>query len=370
MITAMTEQETLQRTPLFEEHGLLKAKMVPFGGWQMPLLYEGILAEYQHTRRDVTIFDTCHMGEFTIAGDCQRSGLDQMVTSAIKDMPLKSCRYGLILNNNGGTVDDLIVFRLDAQQWIIVVNGATTKKDREHFKKNLTSQTTFQDISLQMGKIDIQGPRSREVLNSLNPEIKKLDYYTFDFFKILGEYVLISRTGYTGELGYEIFYPWGKMRDLWRELLKNPLVKPAGLGARDVLRLEMGYSLYGHELEEDISPLEAGLNRFIDWNKEFIGKKALLEQKDQGPNRTLTGLLSKTRRSPRARHKIYASSGEEIGVVTSGSFSPSEECGIGLGFIKTGQAQKGQDVCFGDQDNKMEAVICGRSFFKQGSLKN
>ena len=165
--------------------------------------------------------------------------------------------------------DDLIVFRLEERKWFLVVNGATAEKDAKHFQEHLTEGAAFKDVSFQTGKIDVQGPLSRNVLSSFVAEIEKLDYYTCDYFDLLGERVIISRTGYTGELGYEIYFPWGKTKDLWGALLEHENVKPAGLGARDILRIEMGYSLYGHELEEGISPLESGLQRFIDFEKDF-----------------------------------------------------------------------------------------------------
>jgi aminomethyltransferase len=221
---------------------------------------------------------------------------------------------------------------------------------------------------LQTGKIDIQGPLSKEVLRSFVAEIEKLDYYTFNYFDLLGENVLISRTGYTGELGYEIYFPWDKTKALWQALLQNPKVKPAGLGARDVLRLEMGYSLYGHEIGEDISPLESGLNRFIDFEKEFIGKDALLKQKKEGVKQKIIGISSKTRRAPRQGHTIYSASGEAIGIITSGTFSPCLNNGIGLGFVKTQHASNGTPIFFGDGQDKNPAVIVPRAFYKNGSL--
>ncbi len=366
----MLVQEILKKTPLYEEHVALGARIVPFGGWDMPVQYEGILAEYQHTRSAVTLFDICHMGEFTIEGDCQETGLDQLVTMSLVDLPVKTCRYGLLLNNQGGAIDDLIVFRLEQNKWFIVVNGATTQKDAEHFRKNLKQPNSFKDVSSQTGKLDLQGPLSRDVLKTLAPGIEKLNYFSFDHFDLLGERALISRTGYTGELGYEIFFPWNKTKNLWQELLKNSKVKPAGLGARDVLRLEMGYSLYGHELEENISPLESGLNRFIDFNKNFIGKEALLGQKESGLSRKLIGFVCENRRTPRAGYKIYSATEQDIGVVTSGTFSPSLNLGIGLGFVQSDHGALGEKIFVGDERNKISATITGKSFHKNTSLKN
>lgn len=361
--------DTLKRTPLYDDHISLDARMVPFGGWEMPVQYEGILAEYEQTRKRSAIFDISHMGEFIIEGDAQTSGLDRIVTMRLKDMPVNTSRYGMMLNSSGGTIDDCIVFRLGEEKWFMVVNGATTEKDAAHMRSQLKKSARFTDVSPQTGKIDIQGPLCRDVLQNLVPGIGSLEYFKFDFFELLGENVLISRTGYTGELGYEIFYPWGKTTDLWKAFLKSKDVKPAGLGARDMLRLEVGYSLYGHELSEDISPLEAGLMRFVDLDKDFIGKEALLKQQKKGVTRKIVGLISESRRSPREHHTISSEEGKSIGDVTSGTFSPFLNKGIGLGFVPTGFDEKGKKVIFGDDKNKNYANISGKIFFKGGSLK-
>jgi len=360
----------LKRTPLYDEHVKLKARMVPFGGWDMPVQYEGILDEYKHTREAVTLFDISHMGEFIIEGNLRDKGLDCIVTMPLESLPVKSSRYGLMLNDQGGVIDDLIVFRLEQEKWFIVVNGATTDKDATHFKKHLSDKARFLDVSMQTGKLDLQGPLSREVLSFLVDDVTKLDYFKFDFFNLLGEQVLISRTGYTGELGYEIFYPWDKTKQLWQALLNDQRVKPAGLGARDVLRLEMGYSLYGHEIDEHISPLEAGLKRFIDFKKDFLGKDALGKQVDQRLKRTLVGFISDSRRSPRSEQKIYSIDHQDIGFVTSGTFSPYLEKGIGLGLVPIEFNHLGAKIFFGDEKSKSPAIISEKTFYKIGSLRH
>ena len=382
----MISQEILKQTPLYEEHLRFKAKMVGFGGWDMPLQYEGILAEYEATRRQVTVFDTCHMGEFLIQGDAHKSGLDRIVTSRLSDMPLKSCRYGTALNPQGGTIDDLIIYRIAPEDWMIVVNAATIEKDAAHFLEHLTKQATFTNISFKTGKLDIQGPVSREILKEIVPGIQKLDYYTFDYFKVLGENVIVSRTGYTGELGYEIYFPWERTPDLWREIFKNSKVNPAGLGVRDVLRIEMGYSLYGHELDETISPLEAGLEKFVDFKKDFIGREALLAQKKNGVPRKIVYFTSLTRRTPRNGYHIYTPALQEAGSVTSGTFSPGLQKGIGIGFLSMDGAKSAEDFLLapppqlhattqqkagvGDEKNKIEVRLTKRPFYKSGSLKS
>lgn len=365
----MLTEEKLKRTPLYEEHVALGAKMVPFGGWEMPVQYEGILSEYEKTRQAVTVFDISHMGEFVVEGDLVESGLDKIVTMRLSDLPIKSSRYGAILNEQGGVLDDLIVFREEEKKWFIVVNASTIDKDAKHFQKHLTSKAKFRDVSSQIGKLDIQGPKSRELMQKYVPDIGKLEYYRFDYFKLLGEKVLISRTGYTGELGYEVFYPWEKTKDLWRELVYQAKVTPAGLGARDVLRLEMGYSLYGHELNENISVLESGLGKFIDFEKDFIGKNALLNQQKHGMKRKIVGIESENRKSPRQDQKVFLDSGKEIGIITSGTFAPAVNKGIGLALVDIDSAEVGKNIYFGDDKNKSPARITSKVFCKNSSLK-
>ncbi len=366
----LPETSVLKRTPLYSEHQKLHAKVVPFGGWDMPVSYEGILSEYEHTRKSVSLFDICHMGEFLIDGDPQKCGLDRVVTQRLSDMPIKTCRYGLALNDNGGVIDDLIVYRLEQEKWMIVVNGATTDKDAAHFLRHLTVRNVFKNISPLTGKLDIQGPASRDALSTLIPGIQKLNYFEFDYFNFLGERNIVSRTGYTGELGYEVYFSWERTPELWQKILENPAVKPAGLGARDVLRLEMCYSLYGQELEENISPLEAGLEKFIDFEKDFIGKNALLKQKKDGVKRKTIYFTSETRQSPRHHYKIFSSEGKEIGIVTSGTFSPALKRGIAIGFVAVNADLSSGEIYFGEENSKVAGQLSKRPFYRQGSLKN
>ncbi len=341
--------------------------MVPFGGWDMPLQYDGILAEYQHTRGHVAVFDTSHMGEFLIRGKARSCGLDRIVTQALDTLPVGTSRYGVMLNETGKVIDDLIVFRLEEEKWLVVVNAGTMEKDAAHMSRHLTGGS-FENISAATAKLDVQGPLARDVLSPFIKGMERLNYFKFDTFDVLGHNVLVSRTGYTGELGYEIFYPWDQTPRLWQALLTQG-VCPAGLGVRDVLRLEMGYSLYGHELSEDISPLEAGLERFVDWNKDFIGKEALVREKTNGPARQSVAFAARSRRSPRAGHKIYSSQGRDIGRVTSGSFSPGLGVGIGLGLVERGSCPPAALISLGEEGRLFEAEITRPPFYKKGSLK-
>lgn len=365
-----TSTEGLLNTPLVDEHIALGAKMVGFGGWNMPLQYESILVEWEYNRKGCSIFDCSHMGEFIIEGDVETSGLNRIVTQRLSDMPLNACRYGAILNERGGIIDDLIVYRLENAKWMIVVNAANIQKDADHFKKHLSPTARFTDMSAQTAKLDLQGPLSREILKTVVPNLPDLSYYTFTHVELCGTTCLISRTGYTGELGFEIYCPAEKAKNIWQTFLKNDRVKPTGLGVRDVLRIEMCYALYGHELDEAGSPLQAGLTPFIDFNKDFIGRDALLKEKASGIKRSQAFLLSESRKSPRQGHQIFTPDGKSIGIITSGSYAPGVERGVGIGLIDQGFGTIGADVLFGDDKHKSPARLVKRPFYTAGSLKN
>jgi aminomethyltransferase len=355
----------LKRTPLFDQHMALKAKMAPFGGWEMPIQYAGIIAEVRHTRNAVTIFDTCHMGEFLVKGDCLKSGLDRLLTQKLKSMPIGSCRYGFMLNNNGGIIDDLIAYRLQDDEWMMVVNAGKIPDEAAHVKANLSEESSFEDLSDSLGKIDVQGPGSLEVMGRLfGADVGKLAFYRFDMFQILGESMIVSRTGYTGEVGFEIYCPSALITDLWKMLMEEKDVKPAGLGSRDILRLEMGYDLYGMDLDESTTPLEAGLARYVDFDKDFIGKDALAARKKEGVKRARAFFMASSRRAPRHEYEIYAG-GKRVGAVTSGTFSPSLEKGIGMGFVDPGYENPGTAISIRSGGNEIEAVMAGKPFYKK-----
>ena len=366
----MENSSNLKTTPLLKEHLKLKAKMVPFAGWNMPLQYEGIVAEHNHTRTQASLFDTCHMGEFYISGDAEACGIESIFTFSLKDMPVGKCRYGAMLNERGGIIDDLLVYRISEDEWMVVINSGTIDKDAKHIQSQLKKGANFENRSEKLAKLDLQGPLSRDILSRLvTPDIKGLKYYTFGYFDILGEKNIISRTGYTGELGYELYVSAGKAVKLWNHLLKDERLKPVGLGARDTLRLEMGYTLYGQDVDEEITPLEANLERYVNLNKDFIGKDILLKQKKEGIKRLLTAFKTDSRRAPRHGYAIMKD-GKKIGEVTSGSFSPSLSCGIGLGYITVPYAKTGEKILIKGGSAEVEASITDRPFYKKSSLKN
>lgn len=330
------ETQLLKETPLAARHEALGARMVPFAGWRMPVQYRGIIEEHLHTRAQTGLFDTCHMGEFFVRGPGAAALLERLVTCRVGNLTDGQARYGLMLNPRGGVIDDLIVFRINPEEFMIVVNGGTRDKDRVWFEAHFTEfGLDFSDDSDAIAKLDLQGPASGRVLAALAGEPAALGTRRFHHVMgaIEGVPVRISRTGYTGEFGYELFFPAAAAVTLWDRLLSFSEVLPIGLGARDTLRLEKGLSLYGHELTEDLTPLEANLERFVDFDKDFIGRDALLAQKRTGLPRLLTGFLCEGRRAAREGFVIRAAGGES-GQVSSGAFSPCLTRGVGMCFIE------------------------------------
>lgn len=361
--------ESLQQTPLCSRHHDLKALMAPFGGWDMPIQYEGIIAEHAWCRSKAALFDICHMGEFIFQGDFEADGLEDVFTFSIKSIPLGRSRYGFLLNDQGGIIDDLIVFRLAEDRAMIVVNAATAGNDFAIIGARLRGGS-FSNITSATGKLDIQGPLSREVLvAAFGEQIAAIPYFKFITTRILGVDAIVSRTGYTGELGYEIFLPAEKTAELWDLLLRDQRVKPAGLGARDVLRLEVGYSLYGSDIDEGTTPLEAGLEGFVNFDKNFIGKDALQKQQREGIMRKKVAFEVIGRRSPRHHYEIDFA-GQAVGTVTSGVFSPMLGGGIGIGFVKPDYTDIGTSFIIRHERVSMEATVCELPFFKGGSLRS
>jgi aminomethyltransferase len=361
--------DEMKSTPLLPEHEGLKALIATFGGWNMPIQYEGIIAEHRWCREKAALFDICHMGEFLFRGDFITSGLEELFTFSVTGIPPGRCRYGFLLNERGGIIDDLIVFRLAENEVMIVTNASTIDKDHAAISARLKGGE-LRDISAVTGKLDLQGPLSRDVLvKAFGPEIAAIPYFKSTRMRLLGVEAIVSRTGYTGELGYEIFIPGKKVVELWRLLLADERVKPAGLGARDLLRLEMGYSLYESDIDEETTPLEAGLSAFVSFNKEFVGREALLSQQREGLNRVKTAFRVASRRSPRHHYEIWHE-GAQSGIVTSGAFSPMLGCGIGIGLVRPEAAVTGAPLTIRHGNVSMEATVCDLPFYREGSLRS
>ena len=363
-----TVKNDLKYTPLYNKHLALGARMVPFSGWQMPVQYAGIINEHNHTRTKAGLFDICHMGEFFLTGTSASRELDRLVTCRIDDMSEGRCRYGFLLNENGGIIDDLIVFKISQEKFKLVVNAGTLSKDREWIENHVSSKDIFCDESDGIAKLDLQGPKSRDVINKLlgTNVADDLKRYWFKYIDLAGERILFSRTGYTGELGYELFFPVSAAEKIWDTLIGSEEVNPIGLGARDTLRLEMGYSLYGSDIDETHTPLESNLGKFVFMEKEFIGKPALLRQEENGFKHILKGFITDGRRSARNHFKVLSSEGEQIGEVTSGAFSPCLKKGIGLCYIEKEFSATGSQIILTDGKTKIKAIISDTPFYKHG----
>ncbi|MFH2138685.1 MAG: glycine cleavage system aminomethyltransferase GcvT [Candidatus Omnitrophota bacterium] len=358
-----------KNTPLIEEHKELGAKLAPFGGWLMPIQYTGIIAEHNWTRSSCSLFDICHMGEFIIHGNPDENNLEKIITLNIKKIECSSCRYGFILDENGGIMDDVIIYKIEPDKYMLVVNAATTDTDLLHLRMNIPEKFEIENLSPKLAKLDLQGPCSRDVLSAIAGDgIASLKYYSFGKFSVLGEEIIISRTGYTGELGYELYISNEKVVQLWEMLLQDGRVKPAGLGARDTLRLEMSYPLYGQDINKQTNPLDAGLEKFIDLSKDFIGKGRLMEKIDPDSEKKLCCFITESRRAPRHDYNIYKGE-EKIGIVTSGSFSPSLSCGIGMGYVQKEYSRIGNEIILKEGPITLNAKIVDRPFYKQGTAR-
>ena len=335
--------EELKRTVLFDKHNELNARNVGFCGWEMPVQYSGVIKEHDACRNAAALFDISHMGEFFYEGDIANSGINNATTTDFVKLAIGKCKYGFLLNEKGGVIDDLIVYKIDNTHLMFVVNAARIDVDFEQIKSHIKSGI-FENRSDVTSKIDIQGPKSKEILQQITPfDLGELKYFGFKETMLLGSKAIVSRTGYTGELGYELYVSNDIAPALWDKLIELGAL-PAGLGARDVLRLEKGYSLYGHELDEDTTPAEAGIDMFVQYEShDFTGKEALLKQKQQGVSKKIIPFVTNSKRTPRNGFEIHQN-GKKIGVVTSGTYSPSVGTGIGLGFVDTKLYDKEADL--------------------------
>ncbi len=342
--------------------------MADFAGWDMPIQYAGILAEHEHTRTKVSLFDICHMGEFLVSGEGATEALAKVLTQNFETLHVGKCRYGFILNDEGKILDDLIAYRLEDESYMLVVNGARTSVDFAALKQNLPAQLSLEDVSMKMAKLDLQGPESLAVLEAcFGKDFHHIGYFCFDHDTFEDERVLISRSGYTGELGYELYLPWDKALSLWQKLLQNELVKPAGLGARDTLRLECGMPLYGHELDDQHTPIEAGFEKMLTSKAPFIGKEHIHNVKE-----SLIALRIEGRRAARAGDKVALSGGDEagkeVGIITSGSFAPSLGYVIAFAWVDVNYAQN-TEFAIVTAKTSLPAKAVSLPFYEKGTAR-
>ncbi|MBI4369450.1 MAG: glycine cleavage system aminomethyltransferase GcvT [Elusimicrobia bacterium] len=331
--------EPLKRTPLFESHKALNAKLAPFAGYEMPIHYQSIIEEHQAVRRGCGLFDVSHMGEFWIHGTQAGKFLNFILTNEIAAAPEGAAVYAHMTNERGGVIDDLIAYKISSERYLLVVNASRIEADWAWVKTHAAPfDVEISNESPGYGILALQGPRAMPLAGSLIPKISAIERFKLGVFSIAGGEVIVARTGYTGEDGVELIAKNEQLPFLWEAIThagaKFGPFSACGLGCRDTLRLEAGFPLWGHELGEMITPLEAGYGWVIKWDKDFIGKGALLEQKNGALNRKIFGLMGKSA-GPVARQGavIKTREGQNAGIVTSGSFAPSLGKPIALGFL-------------------------------------
>ena len=358
----------LKQTPLFLEHQKLGAKMTGFGGWDMPLYYSSIVDEHHAVRNQVGIFDISHMGEIEVSGPAANDWLKRILSNNVERLAVAQGQYTLLLNERGGVIDDLIVYRRHSSQFFLVVNAAEIEEDFAWLQKFVCKGVSLLNCSSLFGALAIQGPRSAELMSAfgeLPPRNGILD------LKIEECSTMVARTGYTGEDGFELFFPGGLAPSIWNKLLElgNPLgTKPCGLGARDTLRTEACYPLNGSDLAQDRTPLEAGLSFFVDLQKgDFIGREALNAQKELGIKQRLCALKAWGKSPPfRPRYPVFAGD-EHVGELTSGTQSPTLGVGIGLGYLDAAFAHPGQKVDVEIRGRRYAANVEKKPLYKKSS---
>ncbi len=336
----------LKRTPLYDSHVALGAKMVEFSGWEMPVQYKGILDEHRAVRNAAGLFDIDHMGQVRVTGSDALKFLNHLLTANFSAMEINTAKYAVMCYADGTCVDDTFVYRLQ-NEWMVVVNAGNRDKDNSWMNAQADGfDVTLKDVSEEFYMLAFQGPKAEEVLQKLESfDLKDLKYHAAREFSIHGERGILARTGYTGEDGFELFIPNAHGKHVWDAILdagKDDGVLPIGLGARDSLRFEAKFALYGHEIDANTTPIEAALGWACDLNKDFIGRDVLLKQKLEGTSKKLVGFEMLERGIARGGYEI-ASNGNVVGVVTSGMPAPTLEKNIGLGYVPPELAKVGTE---------------------------
>ena len=331
----------LKTTPLLDLHKELGAKLVPFAGWNMPIQFAGVLSEHTCVRERVGLFDVSHMGEIEVKGKDAKKFLQFLLSNNVEKMFDGSILYSLMCYETGGVVDDLLAYRFSENHYFLCVNASNSDKDYDWIARHASSfNVNIKNTSSETSQLALQGPDAKSVLQSLcDISLDDLSYYNFRKGMVNNVESLISRTGYTGEDGFELYLSPEKVSEVFRSLMEQGRsygIQPIGLGARDTLRIEMGYPLYGNEIDNNPTPLDAGLGWVIKFDKgEFLGRGSLLKQKEQGSlRRKLVGLKLLTRGVPRAHYQVFKN-GESVGEVTSGTFSPTLNTGVGLCYVSS-----------------------------------
>ncbi len=361
----------MKKIALAEVHRSLGAKMVPFAGYEMPVSYEGVNIEHETVRNKVGVFDVSHMGEFLIEGPEALTLIQKVSSNDASKLTIGKAQYSCMPNETGGIVDDLIIYRVKEEVYLLVVNASNIDKDWDHITKyNATVGAKMRNISDAYSLLAIQGPLAVEAMQSLSSvDLSAISFYNFvvgDFAGI--DHVIISATGYTGSGGFEIYCKNEEVEQVWSRVLEAGKafgIKPIGLAARDTLRLEMGYCLYGNDIDETTSPLEAGLGWITKFTKAFVNHEALAKEKEEGPRRKLVAFEMEERAIPRQGYDILDENGEIIGQVTSGTMSPSMGIGIGLGYVPKALSGIDTQVYIQIRKKAVPAKIVKLPFYKK-----
>ena len=359
----------MKNTALSETHSALGAKMVPFAGYNMPVQYEGVNVEHETVRNAVGVFDVSHMGEFLIEGEHALELIQKVTSNDASKLIIGKAQYSCLPNDDGGIVDDLIVYRVKEDTYLLVVNASNIEKDWNWIQSKNDVGATMRDLSEDYSLLAIQGPKAIEAMQSLTSEdLSAIKFYNFvvgDFAGI--EHVIISATGYTGSGGFEIYCKNTEVKQIWDKVLEAGAdygIKPIGLAARDTLRLEMGYCLYGNDIDDTTSPIEAGLGWITKFTKDFTNSEALKAEKERGPERKLIAFELDERGIPRRGYDIVDGNGNKIGVVTSGTMSPSLGKGIGLGYVPPVFADVNSKINIQIRKNAIPATVVKLPFYK------
>lgn len=360
----------MKNTALTAIHEQLGAKMVPFAGYNMPVQYEGVNLEHETVRNGVGVFDVSHMGEFFITGPNALALIQKVTSNDASVLTNGRAQYSCFPNETGGIVDDLIVYKFNDEKYMLVVNASNIDKDWEWINRHNTVGVTLENHSDQYSLLAIQGPKAVDAMQSLTQvDLSAIKYYHFEVGTFAGiDDVIISATGYTGSGGFEIYFKNEDAETIWNKVFEAGApfgIKPIGLAARDTLRLEMGFCLYGNDINDTTSPLEAGLGWITKFTKDFINAENLQKQKEAGVSRKLVGFEMIERGIPRHDYEIVDADGNNIGIVTSGTMAPSLGKGIGLGYVTTAYSQPESEIFIKIRNNQVKAQVVKLPFYKK-----
>ena len=360
----------MKNTVLTEVHESLGAKMLPFAGYNMPILYEGVNAEHETVRNNVGVFDVSHMGEFILSGPNALALIQKVTSNDAATLTIGKAQYSCLPNKDGGIVDDLIIYKIKEEQYLLVVNASNIEKDWDWISSHNDLDVEMKNLSDDYSLLAIQGPKAIEAMQSLTSvDLSKIPYYHFEVGDFAGfPHVIISATGYTGSGGFEIYCKNDQVKTIWNKVFEAGAafgIKPIGLAARDTLRLEMGFCLYGNDINDGTSPIEAGLGWITKFNKEFTNSENLKKQKETGVSRKLVGFEMQERAVPRHDYEIVDSSGNTIGIVTSGTMSPTLGIGIGLGYVTNENNAIGSTIFIRIRKNDVPAKVVKLPFYKK-----